>query len=197
MGAELACLFLIDDESRTATGLIGRAGRREFDWFPDVRIDLDNEPSGVATAAFEAAPFAVYDAHASKIVSPRLVEATGARSVAFVPLLADQRVIAVLVVGTTSQPRAFSTEELNLLEGAVGEAALALDRTRSTAALGEALERERFVAAYLRSCALRARRRRAAPRRRPGDRDCARRRALLHPSGRYRGCAPDRGPMAC
>ena len=146
VGAELACLFLVDDDSRTATGLIGRAGRREFDWIPDLRIDLDNEPSGVATAAFEATPFAVYDARASKIVSPRLVEATGARSVAFIPLLADQRVVAVLVVGTTSQPRAFSTEELNLLEGAVGDAALALDRTRSTAALAEALERERFVA---------------------------------------------------
>ena len=80
VGAELACLYLVDDDSRTATGLIGRAGRREFDWIPDVRIDLDNEPSGVATAAFEATPVAVYDAHASKIVSPRLVEATGGPS---------------------------------------------------------------------------------------------------------------------
>ena len=146
VGAELACLFLVDDESRTASALIGRVGRRELGWFPDVRIDLDNEPSGVATAALEAAPFAVYDAHASKIVSPRLVEATGARSVAFIPLLADQRVIAVLVVGTTSQPRAFSTEELTQLQAVAGEVALALDRTRSAAALGEALERERFVA---------------------------------------------------
>ena len=35
---------------------------------------------------------------------------------------------------------------MTLLQAVVGEAALALDRTRSTAALGEALERERFVA---------------------------------------------------
>jgi PAS domain S-box-containing protein len=146
VSAELACLFLVDEESRTASGVNGRSGGRELDWFPDVRIDLDNEPSGVATATYEAVPFAVYDANASKIVSRRLVETTGAKSVAFVPLLADQRVIAVLVVGTTSEPRAFSSEELTLLQAAAGEAAVALDRNRSTAALSEALERERFVA---------------------------------------------------
>ena len=146
LGAELGCLFVVDEEARTASGVVGRADRRELDWFRDVTIDLDNEPSGVATAAFEAAPFAVYDANASKIVSRRLVDATGARSVAFIPLLAEEHVIAVLVVGTISQPRAFSTEELALLQRAAGDAALALDRSRSTAALAEALERERFVA---------------------------------------------------
>jgi PAS domain S-box-containing protein len=143
---ELACLFLVDAESRSASGLLGRSGRRELDWLRGVLIDLDNEPSGVATATYEAAPFAVYDANASKIVSPRLVEESGAKSVAFIPLLADERVIAVLVVGTTSQPRAFSTDELTLLQTVSSEAALALDRNRSTEALREALERERFIA---------------------------------------------------
>jgi PAS domain S-box-containing protein len=145
-GVELACLFLIDEESRTATGVIGRAAGREVDWFSDVTIDLDTEPSGVATAVLEAAPFAVYDAQGSKIVSRPLVEATGARSAAFIPLLVDQRVIAVLAVGSTSGPRAFSIEELTALQSSAGDAALALDRTRSTAALADALERERFVA---------------------------------------------------
>ncbi len=143
---ELACLFLVDHEARTASGLLGRSGRREVSWIPDVHIDLDSEPSGVATATYEAAPFAVYDANASKIVSRRLVEASGVKSVAFVPMLAEERVIAVLVVGTTSQPRAFSTDELTLLQTAAAEAALVLDRNRSTSALAEALERERFVA---------------------------------------------------
>jgi PAS domain S-box-containing protein len=143
---ELAALLLVDDESRTASGLIGRSGRRELDWFADVRIDLDNEPSGVATAVYEAAPFAVNDVDASKIVSSRLVGATGVKSLAFVPLLSDQRVIAVLVVGTTSEPRSFSSEELAQLQTVAAEAALALDHYRSTAALSEALERERFVA---------------------------------------------------
>jgi PAS domain S-box-containing protein len=146
VGVELSLLFVVDEETRTASGVIGRDGGRELDWFREISVDLDNEPSGVATAVFEAAPFAVYDVGASKIVSQRLAQATGARSAAFVPLLAHERVIGVLVVGTTSGLRAFSTEELTLLRTVAGEAALALDRTRSTAALSSALERERFVA---------------------------------------------------
>jgi len=104
VSVEVTCLFLVDDDAREASGLIGRVGGRELDWFPDIRIDLEQEPSGVATAVHEAAPFAVYDAETSKIVSERLVTATGAKSAAFVPLLADGRVMGVLVVGTTSQP---------------------------------------------------------------------------------------------
>jgi PAS domain S-box-containing protein len=146
IGAELACLMLVDDDSRIASGLVGRLQGRELDWFPEARIDLVNEPSGVATAVFESTPFAVYDAHASKIVSRRLVEATGAKSIAFVPLLADEHVIAVLVIGTVKKPRAFADKELALLQTLAGEAALALGRARSTVALANALERERFVA---------------------------------------------------
>jgi len=146
VGVELSLLYLVDDERRIASAVLGRDQGRELDWFRDVTVDLDTEPSGVSTAVFEAAPFAVYDVRTSKIVSPRLAEATGARSAAFVPLLANERVIGVLVVGTTSGVRAFSNEELTLLRTVAGEAALALDRTRSTAALKDALDRERFVA---------------------------------------------------
>ena len=143
---ELSLLYLVDDERRLASGLLGRDDGRELAWFGEITVDLDNESSGVSTAVFEAAPFAVYDVRSSKIVSPRLAQATGARSAAFVPLLANERVIGVLIVGTTSELRAFSSEELTLLRTVAGEAALALDRTRSTAALKDALERERFVA---------------------------------------------------
>jgi PAS domain S-box-containing protein len=145
-GVELAAVFVVDYETRIASGLLGRVNGRPLDWFSEARIDLDNEPSGVGTAVFEASAFAVYDAPASKIVSRRLAEATGAKSVAFVPLVAEERVIAVLVVGSVSKPRAFASEELTLLQAIAAEAALALDRTRSSTALAEALERERFVA---------------------------------------------------
>ncbi|MDQ2967790.1 MAG: GAF domain-containing protein [Actinomycetota bacterium] len=145
-GIELACLVLVEAETRMGTGVVGRVNGRNLDWFADVRIDLENEPSGVATAAFEAVPFAVYDAAASKIVSRRLVEATGAKSVAFIPVLLDERVIAVLVAGSVAAHRAFTTEELGVLQRIAGDAALALDRARSTASLAEALARERFVA---------------------------------------------------
>jgi PAS domain S-box-containing protein len=146
VGVELSMLYLIDNERRRASGLLGRDHGSELEWFRAITVDLDTEPSGVSTAVFEAAPFAVYDVRTSKIVSPRLAQATGARSVAFVPLLANERVIGVLVVGMTSGLRSFSSEELALLRTVAGEAALALDRTRSTEALRDALERERFVA---------------------------------------------------
>jgi PAS domain S-box-containing protein len=145
-GIELACLLLIEEDARMGMGVVGRADGRELEWFPEVRIDLENEPSGVATAAFEAAPFAVYDTAASQIVSSRMVEATGAKSVAFIPVLIDERVIAVLVAGSVSKHRAFTSEELGELQRIAGERALALDRARSTASLEEALDRERFVA---------------------------------------------------
>src|SRR5436190_1633240 len=140
VGVELSLLYLVDNERRIASAVLGRDKGRELDWFRDVTVYLDTEPSGVSTAVFEAAPFAVYDVRTSTIVSPRLAQATGARSAAFVPLLANERVIGVLVVGTTSGLRAFSSDELTLLRTVAGEAALALDRARSTAALKEALE---------------------------------------------------------
>jgi PAS domain S-box-containing protein len=143
VNAELACLMLLDEDARQATGLIGRVRGRDLEWFPEARIDLDSEPSGVATAAYEGAPFAVYDAKASKIVSRRLVDATGAKSVAFVPLIAGERVVAVLVVGSVMQPRAFGTDELVRLQTLALDTAFVLDRTRSTLAIAEALERER------------------------------------------------------
>jgi PAS domain S-box-containing protein len=146
VGVELSLLYVVDNDRRLASGVLGRDHGKELDWFRSMTVDLDAEPSGVSTAVSEAAPLAVDDVRASSIVSQRLAQATGARSAAFVPLLADERVIGVLVVGTTSGPRAFSGEELALLRAVAGEAALALDRTRSTDALRKALERERFVA---------------------------------------------------
>jgi PAS domain S-box-containing protein len=143
---EIASLVLVAEDRKTGVGLVGRLRGEELDWVPGVRIDLENEPSGVASAISEAAPFAVHDARASKIVSRRLVEATGAKSLAYVPLITDEQVIGVLVVGSTSEHRDFTTEELTLLQTLASEAGLALDRTRSTAALAEALDRERFVA---------------------------------------------------
>jgi PAS domain S-box-containing protein len=55
-------------------------------------------------------------------------------------------VIAVLVVGTVRQPRAFGTDELKRLQALAGDAARLLERARSTLTLEQALERERFVA---------------------------------------------------
>src|SRR5262245_66554633 len=83
VSVELSLLYLVDSEGRIASGLLGRGRGRELDWFREITVDLGNEPSGVSRAVFEVAPLAVDDVRRSTIVSPRLAEATGARSAAF------------------------------------------------------------------------------------------------------------------
>ena len=74
------------------------------------------------------------------------METLGVQSVAYVPLIAGERVIAVLVAASTRAPRTFGSEELGLMQTLAAEAALALERTRSASALQDALERERLIA---------------------------------------------------
>src|SRR5207302_2618464 len=70
----------------------------------------------------------------------------GAKSAAFVPLINEDRVIAVISVATTDEHRVFSSEDLAAMQALASEATIALERTRSAIALAEALERERLVA---------------------------------------------------
>jgi PAS domain S-box-containing protein len=146
VGAEFGALLLIDDDGRYAQGVVGRSEGTDVGWMPDVRIDLANEPSGVASAYFEAASFAVYDAAHSRRVSQRLAERAGVKSIVYVPLFSEQRVIAVLIVATLHTFRAFSNEDLATLQSLAGETAATLDRLRSTTQRDEVLERERVIA---------------------------------------------------
>ena len=150
LGVEFAALALISEDGHEAHGLVARGHGDDVAWWPDLRLDLRNEPSGIATAYFGAEPVAVYDVESSPLVSHRLADAVGAKSAAFVPLTVDERVMGVLVTATTNERRAFSPEELRLMQTIAGEAAIALDRTRSAAALDEALARERLVTAISR-----------------------------------------------
>ena len=145
LGIEFTALALIDEEAGQARGLIAREKGQDVSWWHEVRLDLRNEPSGVASAYFQAAPVVIFDCAASALVSPRLVEAVGAKSGAFIPLVVGERVIGVLVAAPTSAKRAFSSEEVTLMQSLAADAALALERTRSAGALDEALARERLV----------------------------------------------------
>src|SRR6478672_106645 len=145
LGIEFTALALIDGEAEEARGLLARDAGADVTWWRDIRIDLRNEASGIASAYFQAAPVVVFDCTASPLVSPRLVEAVGAKSGAFVPLIAGERIIGVLVAAPTSAKRAFSSEEVTLMQSLAAEAALALERTRSAGQLDEALARERLV----------------------------------------------------
>jgi PAS domain S-box-containing protein len=147
LDVEFAGVALVDEAGERAEGLFAEGPGGEIGWWHDIRLDLRTEPSGIATAAFEAAPLVVYDARHSPALNPDLVARVDARSAAFVPLVSRTRVAAVLVIATTSAPRAFQADELALLTALAGEAALALDRTSSSSALEDALARERLVAA--------------------------------------------------
>jgi hypothetical protein len=130
VGVEFGALLLIDDDLTEAAGVLGRNGGRDEEWFSEVRLDLNNEPSGTASTVFERAPLSVYDAESSALVSARIVGQIGAKSVAFVPLIADGRVLAVLVIASLGARRAFPPSELALVQSLANEAALALARLR-------------------------------------------------------------------
>ena len=146
LGVDFAAVAAIDEDGRHAEGLLAMTSNGDVDWWRDVQIDFDDEPSGIASAVFEAAPVVVYDVSSSTQVSPRLAERVGAKSAVFVPLVSEEKVPAVLVLATTEAPRVFTSDELSLLQALAAEAALGLDRARSADELADALERERLVA---------------------------------------------------
>jgi two-component system, OmpR family, phosphate regulon sensor histidine kinase PhoR len=143
-------LTFVSEDAREASGFLARANGEDVDWWPEIRVDLLREPSGIASAAYEASSYAVYDVAASTRVSSRLASQTGAKSAAFVPLVSGDRVIAVISVATTDDYRAFSSEDLAVMQTLASEATMALERTRTSIALGEALHRERLLASIAR-----------------------------------------------
>ena len=145
-GVGFAALTFVSDDAREASGYLARSGGEDLDWWREVRLDLEREPSGVASAVFEAPAFTVYDARSSGVISARLASRVGAKSAAFVPLLVEERVIAVISVATLDEPRVFSDEDLAVMQTLASEAAVALERLRAGVALEEALKRERGAA---------------------------------------------------
>jgi PAS domain S-box-containing protein len=146
LGVELAAVALISEDKKEASGLVAVNDGSDVGWWPSVRIDLENEPSAVGSAVFEAAPLTIFDVESSPRVNRRLAEKSGAKSAAFVPIISGSRVLAVLVAASTSKRRSFPPQEVSRLEALAGETALALEKTRSAEQLQEALGRERLVA---------------------------------------------------
>jgi PAS domain S-box-containing protein len=144
---EFAALALISEDGKEARGLYARGEEGDADWWPSVTIDLEHEPSAIASAVFEAAPLTIYDVESSPRVNRRLADRVGAKSAAFVPLISGDRVVAVLVAATTRERRPFPAEEVGVLQSLAAESALALERTHSAVQLEEALGRERLIAA--------------------------------------------------
>ncbi|HEY2355392.1 MAG TPA: GAF domain-containing protein [Gaiellaceae bacterium] len=138
-GVSFAGLAFVSEDGNEAAGYLARSRGEDVDWWRELRLDIANEPSGIASAVFEATAFAVYDAADSTVVHRKLVERTGAQSAAFVPLLLEDRVIAVISIATADDRRIFSDDDLSLMQTLASEAAVALERLRAGVALEEAL----------------------------------------------------------
>ena len=150
LGVGFAGVVVVDDEADGATGIYAELNGVAAAWWEEVQVDLRNEPSGIASAVFDAAPVTVYDIGSSSRISPRLAAMVGAQSGAWVPMLAEERVIGVLVFASTDRKRTFAADELAVLQAIASEAALALERLRSEAALSDALAREQLTAQVVR-----------------------------------------------
>ncbi len=135
-----AALTFVSDDARHASGYLARSGGEDVGWWRELRLDLGTEPSGIASAVFEATALTVYDTASSGVVSHRIAEAVGAKSAAFVPLLVEERVTAVISVATLDEPRIFSNEDLAVMQTLASETAVALERLRAGIALEEALQ---------------------------------------------------------
>ncbi|MBA2440539.1 MAG: GAF domain-containing protein, partial [Thermoleophilaceae bacterium] len=138
---DLVNLALIEDGGRRARLVAARDGGRDNEQLVGRELDLEHEASGIGTVTREGTAFAVYDAESSPIVNRRLNEIARIKSCAFVPMLADGEVVGV-VFAAVRRPRLFGDDELAEMQTLAAGAGLALARTRASAALAEALERE-------------------------------------------------------
>jgi PAS domain S-box-containing protein len=142
-GAGFVGVAVVTKPGEEAAGVYAEREGGEASWWADVRVDLRDEPSGIASAVFDGAPVTVYDVESSPLISARLATMVGAKSGAWIPMIAEDRVVGVLVIATTGAKRVFAPEELGLLQAIAGEAALALDRLSSAAQLVDALNENR------------------------------------------------------
>jgi PAS domain S-box-containing protein len=145
LGFEFAGLVVIDDDREEARGLVARRYDTDVDWYPATRLSL-REVSGVRRALETRSYFLVEDVRESEEVDRGLIDQAKLQSAIFVPLIGAHAIVGVVTAGWTSRRRSLSEDEIALTETLAAEGAIALERTRSTAALERALERERLVA---------------------------------------------------
>jgi PAS domain S-box-containing protein len=144
MSLGFAAVVVVDETQSRARGVYGELGGVAAPWWGELDLDLRKEPSGIASAVFDAAPVAVFDVSSSPLVNPRLAETVGAKSGVWIPMIAEERVTGVVVAASTDTKRTFSADEMALLTAVAAEGALALARLRSGEALSNALaENER------------------------------------------------------
>jgi GAF domain-containing protein/anti-sigma regulatory factor (Ser/Thr protein kinase) len=124
LAADTAAILLMSAEGDE---LVARAARGlEEEVERGVRIPLGRGFAG--RIAEQVEPVVLDDVREADVVNPLLRE-KGIRSMVGVPLVAEERVIGVLHVGSL-EPRLFTPTEVGLLERAADRIALAADRAR-------------------------------------------------------------------
>jgi PAS domain S-box-containing protein len=142
LGISKAMIATVEEDEGIAVGFASRGV--DENWWRTVRLDLERDQSGIVSVARDRAPLVAFDVKTSPHVSQELSARVGANSAAFVPLLAEGRVTAVLAVASGT-PRLFTTSEIELMQDLANETALAIGQASSQEALGAALERERLI----------------------------------------------------
>jgi signal transduction histidine kinase len=133
--ADTAAFLLLDEE---AGELVARAAKGiEEEVEAGVRIPLGRGFAGRVAA--QATPVVIDDVDRADIFNPILRE-KGIKSLLGVPLLVSGQVIGVVHVGTLT-PRAFTPDDVDLLERVAERAALAIEHERLFEAEREASER--------------------------------------------------------
>jgi hypothetical protein len=130
LGVGFAGVVLVDEQRERATGVYGEVDGEPAAWWAQLELDLKS-PSGIASAVFDAAPVSVFDIASSPLVSRPVADRVGAESGCWIPMIAGERVLGVLSIADIESKRAFTAQELSLLQAIAWEAALALERLRS------------------------------------------------------------------
>ena len=115
IGTDHSGLMLIDEGGTEARGLIARSDGADLDWYSAARIDLISEVSGVRCAYETRTLFFVENALDSSEVNAKLIERAGLKSVAFIPLESERRMIGVVSIGSTTGFLSFTPEQLALM----------------------------------------------------------------------------------
>lgn len=128
------CNFYLYDESRNL--LIPRQGYDEAPLSPEALHSFLNTPISPITNEFSSLllekkePLISADAQTDPRVDKDLVGPVAVKSVMAVPLVIYERVVAIAMIGEFEKYRAFSEEEVKLVRGMAGPAALAIENAR-------------------------------------------------------------------
>jgi len=142
LGADHAVILLADDDGQ---GLTARAVRGiEVEGSLGVRVPLDRGVAG--SIARSHMPRIIDDLSTAEVVHPRLRELL--RSMVGVPLLLDERVVGVVLVGTVA-PRCFAEDDVRLLERVAERVTLAIGQAHQYEAERRAREEAAARAAQL------------------------------------------------